>query len=121
MTDDEMIEEMRKTRQWMQIQTLIFIALIAWIVLGGQQQQAQAGVSQEANPQITTNIKTPDEMERIEDMAADRGYYYKSEFAKKNGVSEKTVDRWRTAGIIISSTGDRGRVEIPLDAKPSKR
>jgi hypothetical protein len=76
-----------------------------------------ATISQEANPQISTTIEAPDAIRRIEERAAVRGYYYKSEFAEKMGVSEKTIDRWRSTGRLPDVVDDDGRVAIPLDSK----
>ena len=79
------------------IQTGILAAFLVIFFLDPRRDKVDTpSISQEANPQITTNVQAPDEIGRIEAMAEERGYYYQSEFGKIWGdKSDQTVGRWR--------------------------
>jgi hypothetical protein len=113
------IKKVRNLARWVFGLTLLaflILALVGGCVLYVAASKDPLSISQQANPIISTTISAPDQLSALEDRAETRGYYYKTEFAEKMGVSEKTIDRWREAGKIPATLDEDGRVAIPLDA-----
>ena len=90
-------------------------ATLIFLIFDRLNDQEVPSVSQEANPQITTNLAIPDPLEELEEVAGDQGFYTRKQFARKYGVTERVVDLWRDAGMVSWKT-EAGRVCIPLDA-----
>ena len=118
MTEEEMLDELKKTRPSNQ-----FLGC-AMLLLGGVILLKETGrspsfpsVSQEANPEIVTNVTSGSELDHIKDRANKRGYYYRGEFADIMGISERTLDRRIEDGRLDPAPKEdgEGRISIPLD------
>lgn len=110
-----LLDELRKSRKFCQVQLLAFASIGCFLIWDKTKVEGPS-ISQEANPQITTNVQMPDELEKLEEIADEQGYYTRAQFAQKHGVTTRQVDRWREDGLPWQESLTGG-VIIPLDAK----